>query len=182
MNVHTELSPAQTAQLLRTAAVFRVPAGKTRRDLVVRKGKRTRLQLAKKSTGGFSAACPASASAVEGDGLPEAVRERTRCRVADKSVQCNLLAPELFQSLDEATSHSLRPQYARKSTCNGSVSIAEGLALKRREEEGFTPAAERGVCQPAIGEPCEIMYKWGSWDVIFYETPPIPHPRPPLAS
>lgn len=226
MNVHTHLTPDQTAQLLRTAAVFRIPAGKTRRDVVVRKaGKGARLQLAKKSTGGGISA----AHAREGDGLPELRGRRRRRRKVDKAVQCNLLSPQLPPPLNEAASypHSLtatqRPQYARKSTSNASVATEDGLQLERRDAcpvvektgvyyphsladtyplrpqyarkstsiasvatggalESHPAVVERSgvaLCQPTAGEPCEIMYKLGGWDVIFYEIPPIPRPHPP---
>lgn len=215
-NVHPELSPEEADRLFRTAAVFRVPAGKKRMDVVVRKGKKTKLQLAKKSTGGLSEHGGKSA------GLLPASRAvnlnysaevgSLHCVKVDKATQCNLLPPGLFEPLDSALSADLtpsatysipRPQYARKST-SSPAEDNEGVIVRKRNEFGLmkrvkfaencspnqrSPESEGAEASPhavimdtgrsdltSAGKPCEIVCKWGNWDVIFYETPQIlPH-------
>ena len=178
-SVHPTLTAAETAQLLRTAAIFRVPAGKKRKDVVVRMGgKRRKLQLAKKSCGGICrhrAARPAADDVVQGVGLTQLPG------MADKSVQCNLLPPGFLEKAEGTDSQEIcrakRPQYAKKSTCTSPISV-----LRRTAAAGALNTPEQRCPQRveeteqqrrnAAGQPCEIMCKWGNWDVIFYETPP----------
>ena len=131
-NVHSDLSPEEAGLMFRTASVFRVPAGKKRMDVVVRKGKKTKLQLARKSTGGIpeydgSTAGISPASHDDVNRSAEVGSLQCRARKVDKATQCNLLPPGLLEPLDRALCTDLqgtqpatystpRPQYARKST------------------------------------------------------------------
>lgn len=156
-NVHPDLSPEEAELLFRTAAVFRVPAGKKRMDVVVRKGKKTKLQLARKSTGGISehdgttaGLLPAS-RAVQYDVNRSAEVGSLQCRARkmDKATQCNLLPPGLLEPLDKALCADLqgtqpatystpRPQYARKSTSTSN----EGVKVQYYARKGTSASAE----------------------------------------
>lgn len=149
--VHPDLSPEEAELLFRTAAVFRVPAGKKRMDVVVRKGKKTKLQLARKSTGGIlhdgkiAGLFPAR-RAVHYDVPRSAEVGSPQCRTikVDKATQCDLLPPGVLEPLDRAlcadlqyaqpaTYSSPRPQYARKST-SSAAEDNDGVIVRRRNE------------------------------------------------
>lgn len=214
-NVHPTLTPEEAGHLSRTAAVFRVPAGKKRMEAVVRKGKKTKLQLAKKSTGGMSEhewrtcngnAGPAGARPADQCDLLNCVHPP--CFMVDKATQCDLLPPGFLEPLDRAlcaaTPTPPRPQYARKSTSSAAkdydrVRKKNGLTLMKKrvkfaERCSPTPTNQVGseseVTSPTTipmdttystdghdsagaGKPCEMVCKWGNWDVIFYETPQL---------
>ena len=192
-NVHPSVSPEEAAQLLRTAAVFRVPSGKTRREAVVRRSKR--LQLAKKRTGKSQ-----SGTRREETAAPTHCSELEELHVVDKAIQCDLLPPGFLEALDKSsscarcelerqtsstTASSRRPQYAKKSSSSANLSLTT-RHLATSQTDGCPALADDGERSPAIsppaGQPCEFMYKCGEWDVIFYETPSQPLPPPPNPS
>ena len=179
-NVHPGVPPEEAAQLLRTAAVFRVPSGKTRREAVVRRSKR--LQLAKKRTGksqsGEETAAPTHCSEWEGEEL----------HVVDKAIQCDLLPPGFLEALDKSssctrcelerqtsstTASSRRPQYAKKSSvqyakksskrmqyakkssssANLSLNSSTTRHLATSQTDGCPALADDGERSPAISPP-----------------------------
>ena len=205
-DVHPQIPPELAAQLLRTAAVFRVPRGKEKRELVVRRGgKRGRLQLARKSTGSFSWEVEGPTPREGGGDLSDGScywgrdgEDREMC-VRDSAIQCDLLPPGFLAPLHRAvcTSRSLpagegathrslpagegathRPQYARKSTAAERLQRREGSPKQSQlAPSSLSTSLEIEGCGASVGEPCELMCKLGNWDVIFYETPPfIPSP------
>lgn len=184
---HPQISSSEAARLFRAAAVFHVPAGKVRSQVLVRK--KAKLQVAKKSTarrrlipikttGQLEAAvseqspgdCSADDSSCSDIASPQLQEEENelQIRMVDRATQCDLLPPGFLESLDRAastptSSSTPRAQYARKSTSSN----------PRTPLSPSSPPPTPGTTQLNIqpGEPCEFMCKWGNWDVIFYETP-----------
>lgn len=105
------------------------------------------------------------------------------------------------QCTRSAVKNTPRPQYAKKSTSTVSseaeLIVQKRWSPTRTDQPSYQPAEEtvmehsstrasshaisedstystgtsslHNMC--TSGQPCEIMCKWGNWDVIFYETP-----------
>ena len=201
-SVHPFIPSETAAQLLRSAAVFHVPSGKKRKDVVVRKGRK--LQLAKKSTTGrrqFETYYniedgTAASNGVELTSCEEEQSKELVVEVVDKGTQCNLLPEGYLESWN--TSRTRKGQYAKKSTSSIAQNIRRHsistthLMTQTTTSYHRSPAIEyysstitpapitapisAPTSLPIAGEPCEFICKLGDWDVIFYELPNFLYP------
>jgi len=129
-----------------------------------------RPQYAKKSTCGS----PSSATTAVGVGTSQAdpgreelvVRRRSSFTLMKKKVQFPRRSPSPSCSCEDTGGGG---ESEREEQLSSVV-----LSPLNQDCEGSNPST------PNPGEPCELMCKWGDWDVIFFETPhfhcaPKPH-------